>query len=133
MSASVSIATPHLPTSPIAQRVVGVAAHQRRQVERGRQAVAAGGEELLEPLRWCRSAVPKPANIRIVQSFERYIDAYGPAGVRVLARELAVVGPVDGLERDPRHRPEVRLPEARGLVLPLPPVPSRHVSHYRPQ
>ena len=24
------------------------------------------------------SAVPKPANIRIVQSFERYIDAYGP-------------------------------------------------------
>ena len=23
-------------------------------------------------------AVPKPANIRIVQSFERYIDAYGP-------------------------------------------------------
>ena len=24
------------------------------------------------------SAVPKPANIRIVQSFDRYIDAYGP-------------------------------------------------------
>ena len=24
------------------------------------------------------SAVPKPANIRIVHSFERYIDAYGP-------------------------------------------------------
>ena len=24
------------------------------------------------------SAVPKPANIRIVQSFERYIEAYGP-------------------------------------------------------
>ena len=22
--------------------------------------------------------MPKPANIRIVQSFERYIDAYGP-------------------------------------------------------
>ena len=28
------------------------------------------------------SAVPKPANIRIVQSFERYIEAYGPARVR---------------------------------------------------
>ena len=24
------------------------------------------------------SAVPKPANIRIVHSFDRYIDAYGP-------------------------------------------------------
>ena len=24
------------------------------------------------------SGVPKPANIRIVQSFDRYIDAYGP-------------------------------------------------------
>ena len=24
------------------------------------------------------SAVPKPANIRIVHSFERYIEAYGP-------------------------------------------------------
>ena len=32
------------------------------------------------------SAVPKPANIRIVHSFERYIDAYGPTGVRVLRR-----------------------------------------------
>jgi hypothetical protein len=29
--------------------------------------------------RWFVStAVPKPANIRIVQSFERYIEAYGP-------------------------------------------------------
>ena len=24
------------------------------------------------------SAVPKPANMRIVHSFDRYIDAYGP-------------------------------------------------------
>jgi hypothetical protein len=24
------------------------------------------------------SAVPKPANMRIVQSFDRYIEAYGP-------------------------------------------------------
>ena len=57
--------------------------------------------------RFVSCAVPNPANIRIVQSFERYIDAYGPAGVRVLARELAVVGPVDGLDRDARHRLEV--------------------------
>jgi len=28
--------------------------------------------------RFVSSAVPKPANIRMVQSFERYIDAYGP-------------------------------------------------------
>src|SRR5204862_5635231 len=29
-------------------------------------------------LRFVSGAVPKPANIRIVQSFDRYIDAYGP-------------------------------------------------------
>ena len=28
--------------------------------------------------RFVSGAVPKPANIRIVQSFDRYIDAYGP-------------------------------------------------------
>ena len=53
------------------------------------------------------SAVPKPANMRIVQSFERYIDGVRPARVRVLARELAVVGPVDRLDRNTRHRREV--------------------------
>ena len=58
--------------------VVGVATHQGREVERGREAVAARGEELPEPLGSCATAVPKPANMRIVQSFDRYIEAYGP-------------------------------------------------------
>ena len=46
------------------------------------------------------SAVPKPANIRIVHSFERYIDAYGP---RVYGncpgKSSTVVGAVHRLER----------------------------------
>ncbi len=57
--------------------------------------------------RFVSGAVPKPANIRIVHSFDRYIDAYGPACVRVLAGELAVVRPVDRLDRHARHRVEV--------------------------
>ena len=61
------------------------------------------------------SAVPKPANIRIVQSFERYIEAYGPAGVRELPGELAVVGPVHRLDRDARHRLEVGVAVRRGV------------------
>ena len=48
MSASVSTATPHLPDLAERELVVGVAAHQRRQVERGRQPVAARGEQLVE-------------------------------------------------------------------------------------
>ena len=48
MSASVSTATPHLPDLAERELVVGVATHERRQVERGRQAVAAGGEQLVE-------------------------------------------------------------------------------------
>ena len=52
------------------------------------------------------SAVPKPANIRIVHSFDRYIDAHGPACTGN-AGELAVVGAVHRLERDARHRREV--------------------------
>ena len=37
MSSSDEIATPHLPTSPSRRRVIGVEAHQRRQIERHRQ------------------------------------------------------------------------------------------------
>ena len=66
------------------------------------------------------SAVPKPANMRIVHSFERYIDAYGPARVRVHAGELAVVGPVHRLERDARHRLVVDVAQRRRVVRLLP-------------
>ena len=59
MSASVSTATPALPTSPRQCGVVGVATHQGGQVEGGRQAVAARAQDLLEAgvgvLRRCRS------------------------------------------------------------------------------
>ena len=48
------------------------------------------------------AAVPKPANIRIVQSFERYIDAYGPRVYGNWPGERRVA--VDGLHRDARHR-----------------------------
>ena len=78
MSASVSTATPHLPTSPSDSGVVGVAAHERRQVEGGGQPVAAGGEDGPGSARFVSSGVPKPANIRIVHSLERYIEAWTP-------------------------------------------------------
>ena len=112
MSASVSMATPHLPTSPSAigsseslpisvgmSNAVDSPSPPERMISLNRQLVS--------------SAVPKPANMRIVHSFERYIEAYGPAGVRVLARELAVVGPVHRLERDARHRRERRVTQLR--------------------
>ena len=59
------------------QRVVRVAAHEGGQVERGRQPVAAVGQQLPEPpVGVGRGA--EAANMRIVQSFDRYIEAYGP-------------------------------------------------------
>jgi hypothetical protein len=61
----------------LGHRGVGVEPEQRRHVERGRQAVAAARMISLNR-QFVSSAVPKPANIRIVQSFERYIEAYGP-------------------------------------------------------
>ena len=77
MSASVSMATPHFAHLAQRQRVVRVAAHEGGQVERGRQPVAAVGQQLPEPpVGVGRGA--EAANMRIVQSFDRYIEAYGP-------------------------------------------------------
>jgi hypothetical protein len=69
----------HAATSDLAQghRVVGVEAQQRRHVKGGREALAAGGDDLLEA-RLVSSAVPKPANIRIVHRRERYMEACTP-------------------------------------------------------
>ena len=74
------------------------------------------------------TAVPKPANIRIVQSFERYIDAYGPR-VRVGTGVLGVVGSVDRLQGQPGHGVELGVTPRRGVgcVLPL-----RSLRHERP-
>ncbi len=47
MSASETMLTPHFPTSPKRQLVVGVAAHERREVEGDAQPRAAGGEQRL--------------------------------------------------------------------------------------
>src|SRR6478736_6478891 len=77
MSASVSTATPQRPTSPSdigssesSPNSVGMSnavdnpSPPARMISLNRQLVS--------------SAVPNPANIRIVHNFERYIDAYGP-------------------------------------------------------
>ena len=60
-------------------RVVGVEAHERGHVERGRQAVATGADRSLKRS-FVSTAVPKPANIRIVHGLVRYIYMYGPRG-----------------------------------------------------
>ena len=77
MSARESTATPQRPTSPSdisssesnpssvgMSKAVDSPSPPARMISLKRQFVS--------------SAVPKPANIRIVQSLDRYIDAYGP-------------------------------------------------------
>ena len=77
MSANESIATPQRPTSPNAisssesipnnvgmSNAVDNPSPPERMISLNRQFVS--------------SAVPNPANIRIVHNFDRYIDAYGP-------------------------------------------------------
>ena len=93
MSARVSIATPHRADLAERHRVVGVAAHAASACRTPSTARRRPAAMISLKRQFVSSAVPKPANIRIVHSFDRYIDAYGPAGVRVLAGELAVVGP----------------------------------------
>ena len=53
------------------ERVVGVAAHQRRQIEGDAQAGAARREQLPCSAALVSSGVPNPANCRIVQSLPR--------------------------------------------------------------
>ena len=105
------------------QRVVRVAAHEGGQVERGRQPVAAVGQQLPEPPVGVESGA-EAADMRIVQNFDRYIGRYGPHG-RPLAGELAVVRAVDGLDRQPRHGVEVGLPPLALLERGLPAVACR--------
>ena len=88
MSASVSTATPHRPTSPTAIGSSESQPEQRRHVERRRQPVAARPDDLLEPpVRVVRGAEagehPHRPQLRAVHRRVR------PTRVRVLARELA--------------------------------------------
>ncbi len=74
MSARVSTATPHLPTSPSARgsslsRPIRVG--RSKAVDRPSPPAASNSRK-----RWFVSvAVPNPANMRMVHSFERYIEA----------------------------------------------------------
>ena len=50
MSARVTTLTPHLPTSPSESSWIGIASHQRRQIERDAEAAAARLQQALETL-----------------------------------------------------------------------------------
>jgi hypothetical protein len=77
MSASVSTATPQRPTSP---SDIGSSESSPSSVGMSNAVDSPVPPDLMISLnrQLVSSAVPKPANIRIVHSFERYIDAYGP-------------------------------------------------------
>ena len=77
MSASDETATPHLPNSPQRHRVVVVVAVERRHVEGDREArLPLLSRYLKRSL--VSSAVPKPANMRIVHGLARYIVGWTP-------------------------------------------------------
>ena len=119
---------PALPDLTEREGVVGVTAHERGEVVGGGEAVASRDEEVVEPpVRVGRGAEagehPHGPQLRPVHRGVR------PACVRVQARELAVGGPVHGLDRDPRHRVEVRVAERRGVVGLFPLVPRCHAVH----
>ena len=71
MSARLEIATPHLADFALRPRMIGVVAHQRREVERDRQSRLPVLEQELEALVRLAARVPKPANWRIVHSLPR--------------------------------------------------------------
>ena len=97
-----------LPDLAERERVVGVAAHQGRQIERGREAVAAGREQIVEAaIGVDRGSEPREHPHRPqLRPVHRGVRA---ARVRVLAGELAVVRAVDRLDRNARHGGEVGL------------------------
>ena len=77
MSARLSMATPQRPTSPSA---IGSSESMPSSVGMSNAVDSPSPPALMISLnrQLVSSAVPKPANMRIVHSFERYIDAYGP-------------------------------------------------------
>ncbi len=77
MSRSESMATPHRPTSPSA---IGSSESRPSSVGMSKAVLRPSPPERMISLnrQLVSSAVPKPANIRMVHSFERYIEAYGP-------------------------------------------------------
>jgi hypothetical protein len=103
--------------------VVGVAAHECREVERGRQPVAARVEQLAEALvRVGRGAEAREhAHRPELRAVHRRVR---PARVRELPGERPVVGCVDGIDLDAREAREVG-GARRGRFEGLPPVVAR--------
>ena len=108
-----------LPDFAERERVVRVAAHEGRQVERGRQAVTARREQIVE------------AAIGVDRGAEPREHPHGPqlrpvhrgvraARVRVLAGEFAVGRAVHGIDRDARHGREVGVARRCGVEGVLP-------------
>src|SRR5438874_3099158 len=100
ISAKVSTATPARPTSPklIASSEsrpinVGISNAVDRPVPPDRKI------SLNRPL--VSSAVPNPANCRIVHNFDRYIDAYGPRVYGNCPGNSPSSGPYTGANRTP--------------------------------
>ena len=77
MSARLSIATPHRPTSP---SDIGSSESIPNSVGMSNAVDSPSPPALMISLnrQFVSSAVPNPANMRIVHNFDRYIDAYGP-------------------------------------------------------
>ena len=77
MSAKVSTATPQRPTSP---SDIGSSLSRPSNVGISNAVESPSPPDLMISLKrqLVSSAVPKPANMRMVHSFERYIEAYGP-------------------------------------------------------
>ena len=77
MSAIVSMATPQRPTSP---NDIGSSESRPNSVGMSKAVESPSPPDLMISLKrqLVSSAVPKPANMRMVHSFDRYIDAYGP-------------------------------------------------------
>ncbi len=87
--------------------VVGVTAQQRRHVERGRQPVTAGTEQLLEAAVRVRGRA-EPRELTHRPQAGAVHGGVGPSRVGVLAGQLCALGPVDGFHRHARHRLEPR-------------------------
>ncbi len=125
MSARLSMATPQRPTSPSAIGSSESMPEQRRHVERRRQAVTAGLDDLLEPPVGVVGGAeagehPHRPQLRAVH---RRVRA---PRVRVDPGELAVVGAVHRLERHARHRGERRVAQLRRLEGGLPLLAGAH-------
>ena len=115
MSESVHTATPALPTSPTAH-----ASSESRPIRVGRSNAVdrpvAPTPRSARNRSFVSAAVPNPANMRMVQSFERYMDAFTRAAcVRELARALGILRPVDRINFGPRVRREIPLRHAVSL------------------